>query len=168
MPTTNFAWPFPSGADPANVPVDLAALANAADATVGNAWTSYSPAWTSSGVAPVLGTGTLVGQFKSLGHTGIARITLVAGGTTTFGTGTYAWSLPVGWSLTAITGGGQLGSALCFDASATTAFVGAVQNTVTTTVEIRTHSATALVGATVPFTFATGDIVRIMIVVPLT
>ena len=34
MPTANYAWPYPAGSSAPNVPVDIKALADAADATV--------------------------------------------------------------------------------------------------------------------------------------
>lgn len=58
------------------------------------AWTSYSPAWTSSGTAPAIGNGTLTGASFKLGRLVFYRVRWVAGSTTTFGTGNYFFSLP--------------------------------------------------------------------------
>lgn len=57
-------------------------------------WQAYTPAWTTGGVAPVLGNGTLQGFWKRIGKTCHIRIRFLAGGTTTFGTGAWFFSLP--------------------------------------------------------------------------
>ncbi|MFE1903803.1 hypothetical protein ACFW96_09045 [Streptomyces gardneri] len=57
-------------------------------------WTSYTPAWTSTGTAPALGNGSLFGRYKVIGKKCTAAWEHVMGTTTTFGTGTWAWSLP--------------------------------------------------------------------------
>ncbi|MFI8531809.1 hypothetical protein ACIGMX_16405 [Streptomyces aquilus] len=59
------------------------------------AWTSYTPTWTSTSTAPAIGNGTLTGRYMKIGRTVIVEINLIAGGTTTFGTGNYSFSLPV-------------------------------------------------------------------------
>ncbi|MFI9344918.1 hypothetical protein ACIG0D_27185 [Streptomyces sp. NPDC052773] len=64
------------------------------------AWTSYTPTWTSS-TAPSLGNGTLVGRYMKIGRTVFVVIHLTTGSTTTYGSGSYNWSLPV----TAASGG---------------------------------------------------------------
>lgn len=61
----------------------------------GGAWTSYTPTWTGSGSNPAIVNGTLAGYYKQVGKTVFVRILMVAGSSTTFGTGTYSWALPV-------------------------------------------------------------------------
>lgn len=58
------------------------------------AWTSYTPTWASSGTAPNLGNGTIVGRHMKIGRTVIATINQTNGGTTTYGTGNYSWTIP--------------------------------------------------------------------------
>lgn len=58
------------------------------------AWTTYTSAWTSTGTAPAIGNGTISARYSITGNTVNVAITLVAGGSTTFGTGTYSFSLP--------------------------------------------------------------------------
>ncbi|MGA4942135.1 hypothetical protein [Streptomyces cinereoruber] len=60
------------------------------------AWTSYTPSWTASGSAPAIGNGVLKGRYKRLGKRVEVVIFQKMGVTTTFGTGTYSWSLPAG------------------------------------------------------------------------
>lgn len=57
--------------------------------------TTYTPTWTSSGTAVALGNGTLTGHYLKIGKLVFYSISLVAGSTTTFGTGTYNFALPV-------------------------------------------------------------------------
>ncbi|MET9088151.1 hypothetical protein ABZX77_40780 [Streptomyces sp. NPDC004237] len=59
------------------------------------AWTAYTPVWTSTGTAPAIVNGTLTGRYMKVGRTVTCEINLVAGSSTTFGTGNYSWSLPV-------------------------------------------------------------------------
>lgn len=57
------------------------------------AWTAYTPAWTAS-TNPSLGNGTLTGQHMKVGRTTHMQLQLTAGSTTTFGSGTYTFSMP--------------------------------------------------------------------------
>lgn len=59
------------------------------------AWTSYTPVWTNTGTAPSLGNGTIAGKYKQIGKLVHVKFLLTAGSTTTFGTGTYLFTLPV-------------------------------------------------------------------------
>ena len=59
------------------------------------AWTSYGIIWSSAGVPPNLGDGTLVGYYKQIGKTVFVRVKLNWGSTTTGGTGHWLFSLPV-------------------------------------------------------------------------
>lgn len=56
-------------------------------------WETYPVIWQSDGVAPSLGNGTLYGRKLVSGKTRCNIIKMVAGSTTTFGTGIYQWSL---------------------------------------------------------------------------
>lgn len=58
-------------------------------------WTSYTPVWSSTGTAVSLGNGSIWGRYVQFGSTCIALIEMVCGSTTTFGSGTYSWTLPL-------------------------------------------------------------------------
>ena len=65
------------------------------------AWTSYTPVWTTDGVTqPVIGDGSITGAYKQIGKTVFVRVRLYYGTTTTSGTGTFYFSLPVTSSTT--------------------------------------------------------------------
>lgn len=71
----------------------------------------FTPAWTTSGTAPVLGAGgSITGRFKRFGSVGFYRGVINVGGATTFGTGEWRVSLPTGWQVsTDLTNGDQDG-----------------------------------------------------------
>lgn len=65
----------------------------------GGAWTVYTPAWTTTATAPVIGNGSIVGHYMRQGKTITVAAEVVSGTTTTYGTGSYRISLPVTASL---------------------------------------------------------------------
>lgn len=59
------------------------------------AWTTYTPTWAASGTAPAIGNGTLSGRYIRLfGRTFATQVLMVAGSTTTFGTGIWSFTTP--------------------------------------------------------------------------
>lgn len=81
------------------------------------AWATYTPTWTSTGSAPTLGNGTLVGGYRREGTTLHLRGQLIVGSTTTVGTGDFRMSLPSG--LTAAAAQYQVMPGFWYDPSAT-------------------------------------------------
>ena len=59
------------------------------------AWVAYTPAWTAATTNPTLGNGTLVGRYIQVGKRVDFSISLTWGSTTTAGSGTYQFGLPV-------------------------------------------------------------------------
>jgi hypothetical protein len=59
------------------------------------AWTSYTPTWTGATTNPVINNGTLAGYYSQIGKTVFCSIEVLAGSTTTYGSGAYSWALPV-------------------------------------------------------------------------
>lgn len=75
---------------------------------------AYSPVWTSAaGAAPVVGNGSLTGQYARIGSLVWVTITLVIGSTTTLGGGGWVFSLPVGVASVVGTAVQCVGNALC-------------------------------------------------------
>lgn len=71
-----------------------------ADLTIGTdvvntAWTSYTPTWTGSTGSPSLGNGTVSAAYKRIGKTMFFRIHYTFGTTTNFGSGAWAFTIPV-------------------------------------------------------------------------
>jgi hypothetical protein len=61
---------------------------------IGDAWQSYTPVWGSSGTAPVVGNGSLLGNWISAGKLVIWRFSFTSGTTSTYGTGNYTITIP--------------------------------------------------------------------------
>jgi hypothetical protein len=118
---------------------------------------AYTPTWTGSTTNPAIGNGTITGRYLRHGKTVTATINIVAGSTTTFGSGNWIFTLP----FTADTTVSPIGSAQIFDASTGTVYVGLVVNINSTTMVVYSHNTTAAVGAAVPMTWATTDALRL-------
>lgn len=126
-------------------------------ATVGNAWKTYTPSWTSAGTAPSLGNGTVTGRYMKVGRTVHVSIELTAGSTTTYGTSSYRLSLP----FTAATSMEQFLGVRYFDTSGGTAYMGQATLSVGTYAALQSiaTSSGALAAFTnaVPVAAQTGD-----------
>lgn len=116
----------------------------------------YTPTWAASGTQPVLNNGTLNAHFYTRGKQVTVHLYFSPGTTTTFGTGTYTFTLPFTASSTTI---GQASGAMIFDTSAGTFFIGAAYVNTTTTITVVTS--TGQIGQTVPMTWASGDLLLV-------
>lgn len=58
-------------------------------------WKLYTPTWATTGTAPAIGNGTLKGEYMIIHHWVIYNVYLLFGSTTTPGTGTWTFSLPI-------------------------------------------------------------------------
>lgn len=126
------------------------------------AWTTYTPSWTAS-TNPSLGNGTLNGRYFKLGRLVVAEVTLFPGSTTTYGSGSWAFSLPVTSATKSTT---SLALARMFDTSASANYPGAGQigSNDTSVRFIAPAGNTANVSGTSPFTWAAGDELRLCMV----
>jgi len=59
------------------------------------AWQSWTPTWTGASGNPAIGNGTIIGRYLQTGKTVQFRLDILAGSTTTFGTGAWTFTLPV-------------------------------------------------------------------------
>jgi hypothetical protein len=128
-----------------------ASLLDAAGTSL-NAWAAYPVAWSSSGTQPVLNNGTLLGYYILSGKTYDIRIRLVAGSTTTFGTGTWFFSVPTARLSTENLDGAFSG--LAYGGSANRYLVTSQEATSTTFSLMASGTPTSGVSAAVPFTWA--------------
>jgi hypothetical protein len=119
------------------------------------AWSSYPAEWSSTGTAPSVGNGTLIGRWAQIGRTVFVRIQLTLGTTSNAGSGAYRFSLPV------TPQAGSLLTAFVIDASAGSAsWAGAARITLPSTTGDNMRIvvlASTTVGSTVPFTWTTSD-----------
>ena len=63
--------------------------------SIGEAWTSYTPVWTAATTNPAIGNGTISGKYCQVNKLVVARINVVFGSTTTYGSGNFFFSYPV-------------------------------------------------------------------------
>lgn len=134
-------------------------------AIIGGARPNYTPTWTQSSTNPTLSNGTLTGDFRQVDKEVDFFIQLTIGSTTTIGTGTFLFALPVaarrsGWQ--------ALGGVI--DASAGTTqsipVVGEVVPGALTQMAMRVWPSTAgngfqVMNQTQPVTWATGDVITL-------
>lgn len=78
---------------------------------------TYTPTWTASGTAPAIGNATVVARYAAYGKLIFAYGRITFGTTSTFGTGSYSFALPVAASASATATVGVLGSAYILDSS---------------------------------------------------
>lgn len=137
----------------------------AADALTG-AWTAWTPSWTaSSGTAPALGDGTLIGRFKQVGNTVLFDLVLVFGTTTTGGNGTlnanaglWQFSLPVAASSEFCAAASLRDNSVPTNLAATADG----RSGAAATALLRTAGSSGVaVNAATPFTWAVGDTFKI-------
>jgi hypothetical protein len=125
------------------------------------AWTTYTPGWTSTGTAPVIGiNGTLTGRYREPPGTGliVCEVAFIAGAATTFGTGEYRFTLPLDAAATATSF--SIGAAWLLD-SGVTERSGVVR--VLNTTQVSVISPTGPVAATVPWTWNVSDQIRFQV-----
>lgn len=113
-------------------------------------WLSYTPTWSATGTAPVLGNGTLSGSYYRKGNMYFVNVQLTLGSTSTTGTGAWHFSLPA-----AVSGRLIGGSIACTDA-------GTANYSATVLIQTSTSAggvlSTGRVSGTAPFTWGTSDL----------
>lgn len=117
---------------------------------------TWNPTWTGSGGNPDIGNGTLNARYIQFGKLVWIDLHIVFGSTTSAGTGSWSFSLPV----TAANANGQSMSCVLFD-SGTNYRTGVGFLSSTTILRGMIDSASDYVGAGVPITWASGDEIRI-------
>lgn len=155
MPVTPvYGWPYQSLTDPPDGPSlgeDLALAIEESLSDVGS-WTEFAAlAWTASSVNPSIVNGTLTGHYARIGSTVLYKGAIVAGSSTTYGTGYWIVNMPVIASL----GNRNVGVAGLHDLSTPgNDRAGALELLSSTTMRV---VANGRVDATTPFTWANGD-----------
>ena len=145
---------------------DYAILSALSSESTGLKWTgkstSYTPTWVADVTSPSIGNGSLTGSYLRIGDLVYFSIRMVAGSTTTFGSGDWSFGLPIAMSSQYK---GIVGVSYILD-SGTTWYggyfpEGAVSGTLGT-VRLRANSGVgASVTSTVPMTWAVNDAVTI-------
>lgn len=132
-------------------------------------WEQYQPSWYGSISNPAIGNGTITGSFRRLGSVGHMRGVITMGSTTTYGSGLWYVTMPVGWSASGIiTNGYQVGHLMLND-TGTAVYKGLCYAAAGGTVLNFVHGSTTWtnVTATSPFTWVSGDFLAWNITVEL-
>jgi hypothetical protein len=122
------------------------------------AWTAYTPALAGSTTDPTIGNGTLEGAYSQLGSLLFFRIRIVWGSTSTYGSGTYRWGLPAGF--TAVGYHVIPGWAEDTSASARALLAGRVLDAGTQVTHAYVDGSDSTVQTAIPWTWATGDTIQ--------
>lgn len=133
-------------------------------------WTSFSPSWGADGTAPTLGNGTLLGRYRYIGDSAEVEIFLSAGSTTTFGSGTYWFTIPFSVDSTKIASpatNGNLGTAHVRQAGVASYNFSALYSAVMNRIIFHGDGANNYWTAVSPFTFAVNHSVSARFTVPV-
>lgn len=133
--------------------------------SIGAAWESFTPSWSSSGTQPAIGNGSLTGKYCQIQKLVVAQIRLQIGSTTTIGSGTYRFNYPV--TATNVFSYAALGTCAMWDNSVSQNFVATVVTNGSSTTNFQmavTGAGGTDVAATVPFTWAANDRLSVEIV----
>lgn len=133
---------------------------------IGDAWTSYTPTWTATGTAPAIGNGTAVGSYVAAGKLIHFKFLVTFGSTSTFGTGSYRFALPVTAATVTFTTQAVHSSGYILDSSASSSLHTFARMVTTSTMEVLSPTSTAnvalaVVGQTVPWTWAQSDTISV-------
>jgi len=126
------------------------------DLSDNTAWTTYDLAWTSTGTQPAIGDGSLEGLYTKIGKTVFVVATMVAGSTTTFGTGGWRFSLPSTANRLYVTGAGDV-----TNSGVGTYLVTAETISTTTMRALNIVSPVTELADGAPFAFGNGDYCRL-------
>ena len=130
--------------------------------SIGAAWESWTPSWTGSTTNPAIGNGFIGGSYCRINKIVIADGYVIAGSTTTYGSGTYRISIPFG---TMISTNALIGYATLFDASAGyISYAGIASQATTSLVEFRLGNGLGQFQPTVPVTMANADQFRFQLI----
>ena len=123
---------------------------------IADAWTSYTPVWTTTSATPSLGDGTLAGAYARSGKLVFVRLRLVWGSTTSCGAGDWSFSLP------AAVGETQIMPGLIYDNGAYSTVVAELTSGDDIfRIQGNNSSGGYRVSATSPMTWASGDWIRL-------
>ncbi len=154
----NTTWVDGSGG---GTPISAARLNNM-ELGISPPYIAYTPTWTSTGTAPAIGNGVVVGRYVQIGKLVHAYGSITFGTTSTYGTGNYRFALPVTASANVIATS-FLGTGFGFDSSASAEALFRVSAINSSTLQF-SYGATYLgasnsAGQTTPWTWATTDII---------
>jgi len=113
-------------------------------------WLNYSVTW--GGGSPAIGNGTLEGKFTLKGKTCRGMVRMVMGSTTTYGSGTWTWTVPIAARIAAL----LQGHSVWGQDTGTAYKEGTTWSTLTTTISV-INTNTVPWASTTPHTWASTD-----------
>jgi hypothetical protein len=155
--TPNTTWVDGSGG---GTPLSAARLNNM-ELGISPPYIAYTPTWTASGTAPAIGNALVTGRYVQIGKLVHCYGRVSFGSTSTFGTGTYSFALPVTASASVSGGASHLGVAFIYDNSANASTLPQIYALTATTMSFE-YAATYLganagITNTTPWTWAVND-----------
>lgn len=139
--------------------VKFLALQEVTAADLNGPWITYTPSLVSSGTQPTLGNSTLTGRYREWDKTLDVMISLQIGSSFSAGTGTYEFTLPIGF--TALSHRRTIGSAYVFDTSVPAHYSGVSVLKSNGTNILSFLNTTQLAASAGPITWAAGDEIRL-------
>lgn len=133
-------------------------LRDQVDSLLGGQFTSYTPVWGASGTAPALGAGTLTGRYKRVGRNIKGWLKLTMAADTTFGTGSWNFTLP---TTCAVGTAGSLGTAILRDSAPSVVYYTGLLYAATTSLMGVALPSGGQANNTAPFAWTTGDILSL-------
>ena len=138
-----------------NIPVDSSVYNNFTFSTV----RSYTTTWAGSSSNPAIGNGSLTSNYSVFNGMCQVNVALVMGSTTTFGSGTWSFTLPI----TSRSSIPSFATARAYDSGSTTYYSGSAYASGT----VIEASFSGLLSSSVPITWATGDTLYITVNYPI-
>jgi hypothetical protein len=138
-------------------------------------WVSYTPSFqTVSNPQPVLGNGTITGRYRRVGDSLEVQVTLEVGSTTTFGTGSFRFTIPSfaqidNSKLSNSNGKATVGEAYLYDSSTNLTYVitaASASGGNTTTFELVSNQGNTVANGT-PISFANNDFIAARALLPI-
>jgi len=127
---------------------------------ISTAWTAWQTVWTGSVSNPSLGNGISQGSYKIVGNFMWWWFSITMGSTTTFGSGTYSFTFPLGNTIkTGSSGGSSITSGLRDNSGANQNVGFGAYLDGGSTFDIRAHSTNPITPA-VPWAWAQSDFIR--------
>lgn len=119
--------------------------------------TTYTSTWTAASVNPAIGNGTISAAYSKRGRWVNVAFNVVMGSTTTFGTGTWYFSLPF------VPAARKFYGSAVFLSSGVAFFVGVVESLddLTARCDLYGNNTGNTVNPTIPFTWKSGDEIRV-------
>lgn len=125
---------------------------------------TWTPTWSGSVGNPALVNGTMTGYFWRTPQWVEVCLQITMGSSTTFGTGVWSFTAPIAGAFSTPI---AMGAAWCYDLSATRTYLAVAELLSTSAIYVNVDGTGGRVATTVPFTWASGDILNFSLRYPI-